>query len=191
MIDRNDIVATGLWAWLDAESDTQRGRVVARLATQASSMAWDEFVAGKLPKDPDGGLKMRFSPRAWDLLGLTARSGKYERYKQKKMGGRNLPYTSPRKTVHMRDMLGVKGAGYSVRPIADSEGVVTTQLNLPGARILNAIKKPWGAIYRQEFLQLARRAKHQADAVVARALEILLQLLRQHIAAQPPQRTVI
>lgn len=184
MVDRAELEASGLWAWLDAEPDTRRGRTVRTLAKQASHQAWDEFVAGKLPKDHDGGLKMRFSPRAWDALGLTARGAKYERHKQKKLGGRNLPYTSPHSGVHMRDMLGIKGPGYQLANVRDEGGTVTTKMSLPGARILNAIKKPKGAIYRAEFLQLSARAKHQGDAIVARALEILLDLLRDYLSKQ-------
>lgn len=184
MVDRTELEASGLWAWLDSEPDSRRGRTVRTLAKQASHQAWDEFVAGKLPKDHDGGLKLRFSPRAWDALGLTARGAKYERYKEKKLGGRNLPYTSPNKGSHMRDLLGIKGPGYQLANVRDEGGTVTTKMSLPGARILNRIRKPKGAIYRAEFLQLAARAKHQGDAIVARALEILLDLLRAHLAKQ-------
>lgn len=188
MLDQSELTATGLWAWLDAEPDTRRGRTVRRLAKQASHQAWDEFVAGKLPKDNDGGLKFRFSPRAWDALGLTARGVKYERYKAKKLGGRNLPYTSPNKGSHMRDLLGIKGPGYRTANIRDEGGTVSTLLTLPGAAILNRIRKPKGAIYRSEFLQMAGRAKHQGDAIVARTLEILMQLLRDHLASQPKRK---
>ena len=184
MVDRTELEASGLWAWLDSEPDSRRGRTVRTLAKQASHQAWDEFVAGKLPKDHDGGLKLRFSPRAWDALGLTARGAKYEKYKEKKLGGRNLPYTSPNKGSHMRDLLGIKGPGYQLANVRDEGGTVTAKMSLPGARILNRIRKPKGAIYRAEFLQLAARAKHQGDAIVARALEILLDLLRAHLAKQ-------
>lgn len=188
MLDRSELEASGIWAWLDSEPDTRRGRTVRNLAKKASHQAWDEFVSGKLPKDTDGGLKLRFSPRAWDALGLTARSAKYERYKAKKLGGRNLPYTSPNKGSHMRDLLGIKGPGYQLANIRDEGGTVTTKLSLPGARMLNAIKKPKGAIYRAEFLQLSARAKHQGDAIVARALDILINLLREHLAKQPKRK---
>lgn len=184
MVDRTELEASGLWAWLDSEPDSRRGRTVRTLAKKASHQAWDEFVAGKLPKDHDGGLKLRFSPRSWDVLGLTARGAKYERYKAKKLGGRNLPYTSPNKGSHMRDLLGIKGPGYQLANIRDEGGTVTTKMSLPGARILNRIRKPKGAIYRAEFLQLGARAKHQGDAIVSRALEILLDLLRAHLAKQ-------
>jgi len=184
VVDRTELEASGLWAWLDSEPDSRRGRTVRTLAKQASHQAWDEFVAGKLPKDHDGGLKLRFSPRAWDALGLTARGAKYEKYKEKKLGGRNLPYTSPNKGSHMRDLLGIKGPGYQLANVRDEGGTVTAKMSLPGARILNRIRKPKGAIYRAEFLQLAARAKHQGDAIVARALEILLDLLRAHLAKQ-------
>ena len=189
--ERTELEASGLWAWLEAEPDSRRGRTVRQLAKQASQRAWDEFVAGKLPKDQDGGLKMRFSPRAWDALGLTARGAKYERYKAKKLGGRNLPYTSPNSGSHMRDLLGIKGPGYQLKNVRDDGGTVTTQMTLPGARILNRIRKPKGAIYRTEFLQLAGRAKHQADAIVARALEILLELLRDHLAKQRKRKVQV
>lgn len=178
----------GIWAWLDTEPDSRRAGTVRRLAKQASHRAWDEFVAGTLPQDHDGGLKLRFSPRSWDVLGLTARGAKYEKYKAKKLGGRNLPYTSPNRGSHMRDLLGIKGPGYSLSNVRDEGGLITTKLGLPGARILNRIRKAKGAIYRQEFLQLSRRAKHQGDAIVARALEILLELVREHIAAHAKRK---
>jgi hypothetical protein len=191
VVDRTELQASGLWAWLESEPDSRRGRTVRRLAKIASQRAWEEFVAGRLPKDSDGGLKMRFSPRAWDALTLTARGAKYERYKEKRMGGRNLPYTSPNAGSHMRDMLGIKGPGFQLRNLREEGGTVTTQLTLPGARILNRIRKPKGAIYRSEFLQLAGRAKHQADAIVARALEILIELLREHLAKQPKRKVKV
>jgi hypothetical protein len=191
MPDSAELIASGLWDWLAAEPDSKRAQTVRRLAKQANRQAWQEFIAGTLPKDPAGGLQLRFSPRAWDILGLTPRGARYERYKQRKLGGRNLPYTSPGRGTHMRDLLGIQGVGHTLRPERAAGGSVTTVLRLPGARVLNRIRNATRrAVYRAEFLQLSGRARAQSDAITARALDLLLALLRAYLASRQPRKQV-
>ena len=177
----DELRAQGLWAWLEAHPDAIGRRRIRELAIQSQEQAWAEFMAGK---SEDAGIGLRFSPRGWDALGLTARGAKYERYKAKKMGGRNLPYVSPGNGPHLRDLLKVKGPGYAITPgRGEGPGGVSTTLKLPGARILNRIRKPKGEIYRAEFLQLKERARHQGTAIVNRAVQIFMAKLLAEIEA--------
>lgn len=181
------ITADGLWAWMDVSGKGASNRL-REMIVEAHAVAFAEFVSGGKAKgsgkhDMDGGLGLRFSPRAYDVLGLTRRSDMYIKRKHK-IFGRDLPYVSPSKRghVHMRDLLKFRGTGWQVRPTKRGD-VVTTKMTFPGLRRLNHIRAPFGQIYRDEFLQLRGRAKHQFNAIVARANEIFWQNFQASIQA--------
>lgn len=167
------IFGKGLFAWIEQNSQGVTVDRLHALMREAQHEAWMEFVTGKTQSD---GLPGRFSPKAWDLLGLTRRSKSYEQRKMRVFGGRDVPYTSPRKggTAHMRDLLKVKGSGFNLTPRSGGD-VVTTTLKLPGARILNFVRNPQGAIYRSEFLQLTARARAEGDQIRLRAQTLFWQ----------------
>lgn len=179
----------GLWAWLDTQGKEASSRLREMIA-EAHALAFAEFVsggrtksAGKIPMD--GGLGMRFSERAYDVLGLSKRSEKYTKRKRR-MFGRDLPYVSPSKRghIHLRDLMRFRGTGWQVRP-AGRGRVVSTRLTLPGLRQLNQIRAPYGKVYRDEFLQLGGRARHQFEAIRARAHQLFFERLQAEIAATP------
>ncbi len=178
--------ASGLIAWLESHPGAIAQRTLRDLAKAAQAEAWAEFMANK---GPDGGMGLRFSPRAWDVLGLTHRGARYEKHKTKKFSGRNLPYVSPgnKGTVHTRDIIGVRQVGWNTTARFDANTVQTT-LTLPGARgTLNRIRAPFGAIYRRELLQIATRARHQGLFVLKRANEIFFAKLIALMQAEPPK----
>lgn len=162
------MTVSGVWAWMKKHPGFIGRRRVTELAKQASQQAFTEFVHNRSLQ----GIGLRFSPRAYDILGLTPRSPKYEARK-KKFFGKDLPYVSPTRTYHMRDILGVRGPGHSFSHGGVGEiGSVSTTLKLPGARNLNRVKGIHAADYRREFLQLRERAKEQGDRIAKRAVEL-------------------
>lgn len=180
---------SGLFAWLDTQGKEASARL-RELMTEAHALAFAEFVSGGRAKtagriDMDGGLYMRFSERAYDVLGLTKRGDAYTRRKRR-FFGRDLPYRSPSRKgqIQMKDLLRFRGTGWQIRP-AGRRTVVATKLTLPGLRQLNQIRAPFGQQYRNEFLQLGTRARHQFTAIRDRAHQIFFELLTAEIERTP------
>lgn len=188
--DDTGLTGRGLFTWLDTMTEDVAQAKLQELGVLAQRLAWDEFMAGK---GPDGGMGLRFSPRAYDALGLTRRTEKYEQRKARMFGGRIIPYVSPGRsgTVHMRDLLRVRGPmGYEAKRIPlGGKRAASTKLTLPGARILNRVRQPFGEKYRQEMLQLKGRALKQGQAIAKRANEIFTALLLAEIQ-RAPQKTL-
>lgn len=122
----------------------------------------------------DTGLALRFEPEAIGVLGLTPRSQKYQSRQIKTLGdryayvaplSRGKSQLSPSGTMRRS----VMGGGYSITGKNGGDTVVTTQMSITGARILNRLADPWRTIYTREFLGLDRGGRRDAVWITERA----------------------
>lgn len=164
--------AHGLWDWL--QRFPVPARMLSRCAKLACAMAWDEWARGYGPGATVGKLKDRFKESAWDKYDFISRSNNYNKW-QMRVFGTTLPYRSPKKQVHMADIIAVPNVGFRVRTTATKGGVVA-RITFPGARRLNIVKGPTAKLYRKEFLRLQESA--EGPCIVHRSLTLLWSLLR-------------
>lgn len=166
----SSIKFTGVMADLQASGISQAK--INKAARTALYIAADEFF-----QDPQG-FQLRFSPRAYDVLGLSKRSGYTSRFKIKIYGGRDLPNVSARGPnnkhkgdPHLRDLLKVRGTGYNLTTTA-KQGVASIKMSLPGARKQNQYGQRWSEPYGRELFNMKGAQQWQTDKIMKRAFEI-------------------
>ncbi len=169
--------AEGVWAWIAQNGAAVRMERVNAAMRRSQKQALTEWARDL--KGGDVGLALRFQPEAFGVLGLTERGDKYQKRQRRTLGG-IYPYVAPlsrggEPSGKMRRA--VLGGGYSITNKNNGGGVVTTQLAITGARILNRLPDPYRSIYTREFLGLDRGGRRDAVWITNRANELTKQAL--------------
>lgn len=172
---------SGMFVWLQNNRGNltpERLKFFARLAART---ALTDYAAGRIKPS----LQDKFEPNAFATYDLSPRSDNYEKF-QRRVFGRVLPYFSPKtrkgaSNEHMRDILKRPGDGYRVN-VQNETAAVVAVLKLPGARILNIIKQPWGEIYRREFLSFIGTGAKDAAAITGHAMRLFYQYLKDEVS---------
>ncbi len=173
----------GIWSWLTENPNAIPKARIVRAVRRAQKNAFSEWC--QMKPGANVGLGLRFSERGFGLLNLTPRSRTY-RKQQRRVLGKELPYTSPRGSVDgpsgsMRN--DVLSGGYSITNLNKSQSYVTTQLSVTGARQLNRLgSKGNAAIYRHEFLGFDGGGRADAKWILDRSHVLILDYLKQDIA---------
>lgn len=205
---RLDLDAQGLWSWLSSQGAALRADLVAAICARAQAQAFAEFANGR----GDHSLAVRFTHRAFALLGLTPRSRRYQR-RQMRVFGTTLPYVAPRRRSylavaraltkpganvmnvvrslaafkpHARDLTLVPQVGWRVQ-VGGRARAVTTRFTVAGMRILNRGGAK-AAVYRREFLGFDRGGAADGRRIAARSNELALTHLRAAVERLPTRR---
>lgn len=168
---------TGIMAELQRSGLAQK--LINRLAKNCLYLAADEFF-----QDPQG-FQLRFSPRAYNELGLSIRASSTIKRKMK-FFGRDLPNVSPRKKgePHLRDLLKVRGTGYNLKE-SSTAGAARIKITLPGARKQNQYGYKWQK-YGEELFTLRGAQQWQAKIILSRALELFRQQVFEEFNRKTP-----
>jgi hypothetical protein len=174
--------ASGQWAWLDQNPGAVRAARLKTIARASHKQALEEWCT----RTGRESLQFRGSNAAFAALELSTRVSRRYRLWQYKVFGNVMPYRSPRAKAkdepeHMMNLLRHRGAGYNISAMNSTE-TVQTRLTLPGTRILNRIKAPYGARYRREFLALDGAGQEDLAWVAKRANELFLEGFKAEIA---------
>lgn len=184
--------ADGLWAWLANNPGTlRRERVYAilRKAQKQTLTEWTQMRASGV------GLAMRFDPQSAALLGLTQRSPKYREQQRRTLGG-IFPYVAPLSRGRLQlspsgtMRRAVLGGGFGIASKNTGGEVVTTQITVTGARILNYNNSPNAALYRREFLGFDVGGRRDAEWIKRRGNELAGPALLMEIQ-RANRRTII
>lgn len=161
------VTLSGFWALAADHKGMAKGRIN-DLARAALYIAMDQFML-----DRNNGFQIRFSPTAYERLGLTRRAASTIKQKMKRWG-RDLPYYSVKKSPlggsHIRELLQRRGVGYNIIAKSTSTKGAYVTLTLPGANKLNQLKCTDADAYRRELIGFYAGARWQADNILKDAL---------------------
>lgn len=137
----------GLWAWLDRHRDRIRSTQLRADVKKADKRAFGEWMM----RDQSPSMADNFSAENRSgRLQFAERTARYQ-WRKIKIFGRVIPYVSPRRKVHMRDIV-TTPAGFTVRATGGGDSEVRSVMRVRGARVLNYVS----VVYRREFLGFHR-----------------------------------